>query len=51
MTVSGNVNFGANVTLKGTVIVVAETGSRIDIPDNVVLENKIVSGSLVILDY
>jgi hypothetical protein len=33
------------------VIVVAETGSRIDIPDNVVLENKIVSGSLVILDY
>jgi len=51
LTVSGNVTFGSNVILKGTVIIVAETGSRIDIPDNVVLENKIVSGSLVVLDY
>jgi len=51
LTVSGNVTFGSNVTLKGTVIIVAETGSRIDIPDNVVLENKILSGSLVVLDY
>jgi len=51
LTVSGNVTFGSNVTLKGTVIIVAETGSRIDIPDNVVLDNKIVSGSLVCLDY
>jgi len=48
LTVSGDVYFGANVTLKGTVIIVANSGSRIDIPDGVVLDNKIVTGSLQI---
>ena len=51
MTICGDVNFGRNVTLRGTVIIVANHGSRIDIPDNSVLENKVVSGNLRILDH
>ena len=51
LTVTGDVNFGSNVTLKGTVIIVANHGSRIDIPAGSVLENKIVSGNLWILDH
>jgi len=33
---------GAGVQLKGTVMIVANHGSRIDIPDGSVLENKVV---------
>ena len=51
LTVSGNVNFGRNITLKGTVIIIANHGDQIDIPDGAVLENKIVSGNLRILDH
>ena len=51
LTVSGNVNFGKNVTLKGTVIIIANHGEQIDIPDGSVLENKIVSGNLRILEH
>jgi len=51
LTVSGDVCFGSNITLKGTVIIVADIGSKIDIPDGVVLENKIVAGNLLILDH
>jgi len=51
LTVSGDVYFGSNITLKGTVIIVADTGSRVDIPDGVTLENKIVAGNLLILDH
>jgi UTP--glucose-1-phosphate uridylyltransferase len=51
LTVSGDVTFGAQVVLKGTVIVVANHGSRIDIPEGAVLENKVVSGNLRILDH
>lgn len=51
LTVSGDVTFGAGVVLKGTVIVVANHGSRIDIPEGAVLENKVVSGNLRILDH
>jgi len=51
LTVAGNVTFGANVTLRGTVIIVADTGSRIEIPDGAVLENKILAGNLQILDH
>eukprot|EP01111_Echinosteliopsis_oligospora_P008720 TRINITY_DN2468_c0_g1_i1.p1 TRINITY_DN2468_c0_g1~~TRINITY_DN2468_c0_g1_i1.p1 ORF type:complete len:475 (-),score=138.28 TRINITY_DN2468_c0_g1_i1:50-1474(-) len=51
LTVSGDVNFGAGVVLKGTVIIVANHGERIDIPDGVILENKIISGNLRILDH
>eukprot|EP01117_Protostelium_nocturnum_P007078 TRINITY_DN2540_c0_g1_i1.p1 TRINITY_DN2540_c0_g1~~TRINITY_DN2540_c0_g1_i1.p1 ORF type:complete len:479 (-),score=173.03 TRINITY_DN2540_c0_g1_i1:59-1495(-) len=46
LTVSGDVTFGSNMTLKGTVIIVADHGERIDFPDGVILENKIVSGNL-----
>lgn len=51
LTVSGNVNFGRNVVLKGTVIIIANHGDQIDIPDGALLENKIVSGNLRILDH
>nr|CAG8484140.1 10807_t:CDS:2 [Entrophospora candida]CAG8575090.1 1811_t:CDS:2 [Entrophospora candida] len=51
LTVTGDVTFGANVELKGTVIIVANHGARIDIPSNAVLENKVVSGNLRILDH
>ncbi|THH19942.1 hypothetical protein EW146_g1312 [Bondarzewia mesenterica] len=40
LTVTGDVNFGRNVTLRGTVIVVANEGQRIDIPDGCILENS-----------
>ena len=40
-----------NSTLQGTVIIIANHGERIDIPSGAVLENKIVSGNLRILDH
>ena len=51
LTVSGNVSFGKDIVLRGTVIVVANEGSRIDLPPGTVLENKVVSGHLRILDH
>uniref|UniRef100_A0A914YHX9 UTP--glucose-1-phosphate uridylyltransferase n=1 Tax=Panagrolaimus superbus TaxID=310955 RepID=A0A914YHX9_9BILA len=51
LTVSGDVWFGRDVTLKGTVIIIANHGDRIDIPPGTLLENKIVSGNLRILDH
>jgi len=36
---------------QGTVIIIANHGDRIDIPAGAVLENKIVSGNLRILDH
>jgi len=51
LTVSGDVTFGKDVTLKGTVIIIANHGDRIDIPSGSVLENKIVSGNLRILEH
>jgi len=50
LTVSGDVLFGRGVVLRGTVIIVANEGSRIDVPDGAVLENKVVTGNLRILD-
>lgn len=50
LTVSGNVTFGKNVVLKGTVIVCAYEGCRINVPDGSVLEDKILAGSLSITD-
>jgi hypothetical protein len=44
--VTGDVYFGRNVTLRGTVIVVANEGQRIDIPDGCVLENRLLAGNL-----
>lgn len=51
LTVSGDVTFGRKVTLKGTVIIIANHGDKIDIPAGACLENKIVSGNLRILDH
>jgi len=51
LTVSGDVYFGADVVLRGTVIIVANSGCRIDIPEGSVLDNKVVSGNLRILDH
>ena len=48
---SGNVNFGKGVSLNGTVIIIANYGDRIDIPDGAILENKIISGNLRILEH
>ncbi|KAK4885085.1 hypothetical protein RN001_001356 [Aquatica leii] len=51
LTVSGDVTFGGRVSLKGTVIIIANHGDRIDIPTGATLENKIVSGNMRILDH
>jgi UTP--glucose-1-phosphate uridylyltransferase len=51
LTVSGDVTFGKGVALKGTVIIIAGDGERINIPAGAQLENKIVSGNLRILDH
>lgn len=51
LTVTGDVIFGANVELRGTVIIVANYGEHIDIPSGSMLENKIVTGNLRILDH
>jgi len=51
LTVSGDVTFGRGVSLKGTVIIIANHGDRIDIPSGALLENKIVSGNMRILDH
>jgi len=51
LTVAGDVNFGKNVVLRGTVIIIANHGEKIDIPMGSILENKIVSGNLRILDH
>ncbi|KAI4812896.1 hypothetical protein KUCAC02_024258 [Chaenocephalus aceratus] len=51
LTVSGDVTLGKNVSLKGTVIIIANHGDRIDIPAGSMLENKIVSGNLRIMDH
>ena len=44
-------NHSLQVSLKGTVIVIANHGDRIDIPAGSCLENKIVSGNLRIMDH
>jgi len=51
LTVSGDVTFGKGVSLRGTVIIIANHGDRIDVPPGAILENKIVSGNLRILDH
>nr|OQO27144.1 putative UTP--glucose-1-phosphate uridylyltransferase [Rachicladosporium sp. CCFEE 5018] len=51
LTVTGAVNFGRGVVLKGTVIIVATEGSTIDIPPGSILENVVVQGSLRLLEH
>ncbi|RYR37993.1 hypothetical protein Ahy_A09g042924 isoform A [Arachis hypogaea] len=45
LTVRGNVWFGANITFKGQVAITAKPGLRLEIPDGVVIENKVVANS------
>ncbi|XP_028657941.1 UTP--glucose-1-phosphate uridylyltransferase-like [Erpetoichthys calabaricus] len=51
LTVSGDVTFGKDVVLKGSVIIIANHGCKITIPSGSVLENKVVSGNLSLLDH
>ncbi|KAK6459982.1 UTP-glucose-1-phosphate uridylyltransferase [Scheffersomyces coipomensis] len=51
LTITGNVNLGRGVTLKGTVIIVCNDGQRIDIPNGSILENVVVTGNLTILEH
>lgn len=51
LTVAGDVTFGRGIVLKGTVIIIANHGERIDIPPGSILENKIVSGNLRIMSH
>jgi len=51
LTISGDVTLGRGVVLKGTVIIVAAEGDTINIPDGSILEDKVVTGSLRILDH
>jgi len=51
ITINGDVWFGKNITLRGTVIIVANEGNKISIPDGSILENKLVSGNLAIIDH
>lgn len=41
--VSGDVWFGSGVVLKGKVTVKANAGTKLEIPDNAVLENKVTN--------
>ncbi|XP_003748035.1 UTP--glucose-1-phosphate uridylyltransferase isoform X2 [Galendromus occidentalis] len=51
LTVSGDVTFGKGVVLRGTVIIIANHGDRIDVPAGAILDNKIMSGNLRILSH
>lgn len=51
LTITGKVNLGRGVTLKGTVIIVATEGQTIDIPPGSILENVVVQGSLRLLEH
>jgi len=51
LNVAGDVTFGMRVKLMGTVIIVAEDGKTIHIPDGSVLENCVVTGELQVLDH
>ncbi|GBG30308.1 UTP--glucose-1-phosphate uridylyltransferase [Hondaea fermentalgiana] len=51
LTVSGDVHFRNHVQLKGTVIIVAEEGSHIDICSGSVIRDKVITGNLRIMDH
>ena len=51
MFIFGSVHCVALLCAQGTVIIIANHGERIDIPSGAILENKIVSGNLRILDH
>ncbi|KAK9353482.1 UTP--glucose-1-phosphate uridylyltransferase family [Lipomyces doorenjongii] len=51
LTITGNVNLGKGVVLKGTVIIVCSDGQKIDIPNGSILENVVITGNLSILEH
>ena len=51
LTVSGDVIFGADVTLRGSVVIVASENATLMIPDGARFEDQIVSGHLTVLDH
>merc|ERR1711939_1229531 len=51
LTITGAVNLGRGIVLKGTVIIVATENSTIDIPPGSILENVVVQGSLRLLEH
>eukprot|EP00184_Porphyridium_aerugineum_P008383 CAMPEP_0184691276 /NCGR_PEP_ID=MMETSP0313-20130426/169_1 /TAXON_ID=2792 /ORGANISM="Porphyridium aerugineum, Strain SAG 1380-2" /LENGTH=495 /DNA_ID=CAMNT_0027148955 /DNA_START=207 /DNA_END=1694 /DNA_ORIENTATION=- len=51
LTVTGDVYFGKGVVLKGTVIIVANPGSVVMIPEGSILENKVITGNLHIMEH
>ncbi|QPG76125.1 UTP-glucose-1-phosphate uridylyltransferase [Brettanomyces nanus] len=51
LTVTGDVYFGRDVQLKGTVIIVCSDGQKIDIPNGSILENVVITGNLQILEH
>jgi len=51
LTITGDVTFGRGVTLKGTVIIVANEGGSIAVPPGSILENVVVQGSLRLLEH
>ena len=51
LTVTGDVYFGRDIQLKGTVIIVCSDGHKIDIPNGSVLENVVVTGNLQIYEH
>lgn len=42
--VSGDVWFGAGITLKGKVVIAAKSGAKLEIPDGTVIANKEING-------
>lgn len=51
LSVEGDVRFGKNVKLAGTVILIASGGNRLVIPDNATLRDNIVIGELTITPH
>ncbi|CAH0550129.1 unnamed protein product [Brassicogethes aeneus] len=51
LTVIGDVTFGKEASLRGTVIIIANKGNVIEIPRGAILENKIITGNLAMIDY
>jgi len=50
LTVSGDVYFGRNVILRGTVIIIAEEGQHINIPDGCLIEDRVIYGNLNVIE-
>ncbi|KAJ4483273.1 UTP-glucose-1-phosphate uridylyltransferase [Lentinula aciculospora] len=50
LTVTGDVHFGRACDLRGTVIVAATEGKAIEVPDGSVLENRLLAGSLNMIE-